>query len=197
MRVPFLSSTPLLEVGRQNGLRGEGEGELLWACLNFSTVLKIDTPSCTPSQLGSLDVKCHSWAGKQCDLSNISVSSSCCILHSSEIGTAGKKSHPGLWPIPLHLQSANCHGDEKALLQCGYQEAVSGTCNQGSAMAMCVPPEGKSPGEVHYLFLVCMLPEIHCYCSDAKSEVRKLWRAKHWSVFYFHLLCRLFPYSGK
>uniref|UniRef100_A0A8B9TG54 Neurotrypsin n=1 Tax=Anas platyrhynchos TaxID=8839 RepID=A0A8B9TG54_ANAPL len=51
---------------------------------------------------------------------------------------AGKKSHPGLWPIPLHLQSANCHGDEKALLQCGYQEAVSGTCNQGSAMAMCV-----------------------------------------------------------
>uniref|UniRef100_A0A8C2TYB2 Neurotrypsin n=1 Tax=Coturnix japonica TaxID=93934 RepID=A0A8C2TYB2_COTJA len=51
---------------------------------------------------------------------------------------AGKKNHPGLWPIPLHLQSANCHGDEKTLLQCGYQEAVSGTCNQGSAMVTCV-----------------------------------------------------------
>lgn len=66
----------------------------------------------------------------------------CRQLGLSEIGTAGKKNRPGLWPIPLHLQSANCHGDEKTLLQCGYQEAVSGTCNQGSAMVTCVPPEG-------------------------------------------------------
>ncbi|XP_054060655.1 neurotrypsin-like isoform X4 [Rissa tridactyla] len=66
----------------------------------------------------------------------------CRQLGLSEIGTAGKKSHPGLWPVPLHLQSANCHGDEKALLQCGYREAVSGACNQGSAMVTCVPPEG-------------------------------------------------------
>ncbi|XP_010189749.1 PREDICTED: neurotrypsin-like [Mesitornis unicolor] len=66
----------------------------------------------------------------------------CRQLGFSEIGTAGKKSHPGLWPVPLHLQSANCHGDEKALLQCGYREAVSGACNQGSAVVTCVPPEG-------------------------------------------------------
>ncbi|XP_032550543.1 neurotrypsin-like isoform X2 [Chiroxiphia lanceolata] len=66
----------------------------------------------------------------------------CRQLGLSEIGTAGKKSHPGPWPVPLHLQSANCHGDEKALLQCGYQEAVSGACKQGSAMVTCVPPEG-------------------------------------------------------
>ncbi|XP_075010554.1 neurotrypsin-like isoform X2 [Calonectris borealis] len=66
----------------------------------------------------------------------------CRQLGLSEIGTAGKKSHPGLWPVPLHLQSANCHGDEKALLQCGYREAVSGACNQGSATVTCVPPEG-------------------------------------------------------
>ncbi|XP_027505270.1 neurotrypsin-like isoform X2 [Corapipo altera] len=66
----------------------------------------------------------------------------CRQLGLSEIGTAGKKSHPGPWPVPLHLQSANCHGDEKALLQCGYQEAVSGACKQGSATVTCVPPEG-------------------------------------------------------
>uniref|UniRef100_A0A8C9F071 Neurotrypsin n=1 Tax=Pavo cristatus TaxID=9049 RepID=A0A8C9F071_PAVCR len=35
---------------------------------------------------------------------------------------AGKKNRPGLWPIPLHLQSANCHGDEKTLLQCESQQ---------------------------------------------------------------------------
>ncbi|KFO11622.1 Neurotrypsin, partial [Balearica regulorum gibbericeps] len=77
----------------------------------------------------------------------------CRQLGLSEIGTAGKKSHPGLWPVPLHLQSANCHGDEKALLQCGYREAVSGACKQGSAMVTCVPPEGKSPGDICSLFL--------------------------------------------
>uniref|UniRef100_A0A8C0BUC9 Neurotrypsin n=1 Tax=Buteo japonicus TaxID=224669 RepID=A0A8C0BUC9_9AVES len=62
----------------------------------------------------------------------------CRQLGLSEIGTARKKSHLRLWPVPLHLQSANCHGDEKALLQCGYREAVSGACNQGSAMVTCV-----------------------------------------------------------
>ncbi|XP_019357967.1 PREDICTED: neurotrypsin-like isoform X1 [Gavialis gangeticus] len=66
----------------------------------------------------------------------------CRQLGLSEIGTAGKKSHPGLWPLPLHLQSANCRGNEQALLQCGYQKAVSGACHQGSAVAVCVPPEG-------------------------------------------------------
>jgi len=90
---------------------------------------------------------------KQC----YSVSSLCCSLCTSEIGTAGKKTHPGPWPVPLHLQSANCHGDEKALLQCGYREAVPGACNQGSAMVTCVPPEGKSPGEVPSLILASVL----------------------------------------
>lgn len=71
----------------------------------------------------------------------------CRQLGLSEIGTAGKKSHSGPWPVPLHLQSANCHGDEEALLQCGCQEALSGACNQGSAVVTCVPPEGKSPGK--------------------------------------------------
>uniref|UniRef100_A0A8D0LB74 Neurotrypsin n=1 Tax=Sphenodon punctatus TaxID=8508 RepID=A0A8D0LB74_SPHPU len=66
----------------------------------------------------------------------------CRQLGLSEIGAAGKKSHSGLGPMPLHLQSANCRGDEKSLLQCSYQEVVSGTCNQGSAVAVCAPPEG-------------------------------------------------------
>ncbi|XP_053891794.1 neurotrypsin-like isoform X2 [Malaclemys terrapin pileata] len=66
----------------------------------------------------------------------------CRQLGVSEIGTAGKNSHAALGPVPLHLQSANCHGDEKALLQCGYQEATSGACNQGIAAAECVPPAG-------------------------------------------------------
>uniref|UniRef100_A0A8C3DWQ7 Uncharacterized protein n=1 Tax=Corvus moneduloides TaxID=1196302 RepID=A0A8C3DWQ7_CORMO len=37
-----------------------------------------------------------------------------------------------------YMLSANCHGDEEALLQCAYQEAVSGACNQGSAVVTCV-----------------------------------------------------------
>lgn len=65
----------------------------------------------------------------------------------SEIGTARKNFLAALGPVPLRLQSANCHGDEKALLQCGYQEAASGACNQGIAAAECVPPAGKSPGK--------------------------------------------------
>ncbi|XP_074815983.1 neurotrypsin-like isoform X2 [Natator depressus] len=66
----------------------------------------------------------------------------CRQLGVSEIGTARKNFHAALGPVPLHLQSANCHGDEKALLQCGYQEAASGACNQGIAAAECVPPAG-------------------------------------------------------
>ncbi|XP_061856813.1 neurotrypsin-like isoform X2 [Colius striatus] len=66
----------------------------------------------------------------------------CRQLGLSEIGTGGKKSQPGLWPVPLHLQAANCHGDEEALLQCGYQEAGAGACTQGVAVVACVPPEG-------------------------------------------------------
>ncbi|XP_030425412.1 neurotrypsin-like [Gopherus evgoodei] len=69
----------------------------------------------------------------------------CRQLEVSEIGTAGKNSHAALGPVPLHLQSANCHGDEEVLLQCGYQEAASGACNQGIAAAKCVPPVGAGP----------------------------------------------------
>lgn len=108
-------------------------------------------------------VKCHNWTGESQQLRELvsqascDISLLCCILCTSEIGTAGKKSHPGPWPVPLHLQSANCHGDEEALLQCAYQEAVSGVCNQGSAMVTCVPPEGKSPGKVCFLHLPSLL----------------------------------------
>lgn len=101
-------------------------------------------------------VKWHNWIEESQKLTGTCKSSSamavpllCCVLCTSEIGTAGKKSHPGLWPVPLHLQSANCHGDEKALLQCGYREATSGACNQGSAVVTCVPPEGNSPCFLH------------------------------------------------
>ncbi|XP_073208969.1 neurotrypsin-like isoform X4 [Lepidochelys kempii] len=64
----------------------------------------------------------------------------CRQLGVSEIGTARKNFLAAWGPVPLRLQSANCHGDEKALLQCGYQEAASGACNQGIAAAECVPP---------------------------------------------------------
>ncbi|XP_073208968.1 neurotrypsin-like isoform X3 [Lepidochelys kempii] len=66
----------------------------------------------------------------------------CRQLGVSEIGTARKNFLAAWGPVPLRLQSANCHGDEKALLQCGYQEAASGACNQGIAAAECVPPAG-------------------------------------------------------
>ncbi|KAH0624353.1 hypothetical protein JD844_031747 [Phrynosoma platyrhinos] len=38
------------------------------------------------------------------------------------IGTAQRENYSTLGPIPVHLQSANCRGDEKTLLQCSYQK---------------------------------------------------------------------------
>ncbi|KAG8135092.1 hypothetical protein E2320_008145 [Naja naja] len=38
--------------------------------------------------------------------------------------------------LPLHLQSANCRGDEKMLSQCSYQE-IFRACIQGTAGASC------------------------------------------------------------
>ncbi|XP_061490764.1 neurotrypsin-like isoform X4 [Rhineura floridana] len=65
----------------------------------------------------------------------------CRQLGLSEIGTAQRESSSGLGPTPFHLQSANCRGDEKMLLQCSYQEMFR-TCSQGSAAASCVLPQG-------------------------------------------------------
>ncbi|XP_053168860.1 neurotrypsin-like isoform X1 [Hemicordylus capensis] len=65
----------------------------------------------------------------------------CRQLGLGEIGTAEKENYSGLEQMPFHLQSANCHGDEKMLLQCNYQER-SRTCIQGIAVANCVPPQG-------------------------------------------------------
>nr|XP_028584871.1 neurotrypsin-like [Podarcis muralis] len=65
----------------------------------------------------------------------------CRQLGLSEIGTAQRESSSGLGPIPFHLQSANCRGDEKMLLQCSYQEMFR-TCKHGNAVAKCAPPQG-------------------------------------------------------
>uniref|UniRef100_A0ABM5G0A1 Neurotrypsin n=1 Tax=Pogona vitticeps TaxID=103695 RepID=A0ABM5G0A1_9SAUR len=65
----------------------------------------------------------------------------CRQLGLSMIGTAQKQSRSGLDSLPIHLQSANCRGNEKMLLQCSYQKMFS-TCLQGAAVANCVPPQG-------------------------------------------------------
>ncbi|XP_042317045.1 neurotrypsin-like isoform X2 [Sceloporus undulatus] len=66
----------------------------------------------------------------------------CRQLGLSTIGTAQRESYSTLGPIPVHLQSANCRGDEKTLLQCSYQKMFK-ICIQGAAVANCVPPQGE------------------------------------------------------
>ncbi|XP_077202299.1 neurotrypsin-like isoform X10 [Paroedura picta] len=70
----------------------------------------------------------------------------CRQLGISEIGTAQRVDHSGLALMPFHLQSANCRGDEKMLLQCVYRE-MFGTCIQGAGATSCAPPQagGGSP----------------------------------------------------
>ncbi|KAM4636906.1 neurotrypsin-like [Discoglossus pictus] len=71
----------------------------------------------------------------------------CRQLGISEIGTAVKRTDLVSWSAPVHLLSANCRGDEKALLHCGYKKAINISCNQGPIAAVsCSPPEGlKAP----------------------------------------------------
>lgn len=106
-------------------------------------------PLCTPNnwahwEVAQLDCRLISIEGNLQVRHCCDISSFFCLLCTSEIGTAGKKNQLGLWHVPLHMQSANCHGDEKTLLQCRYREAMSGACNQGTATVTCVPPGGKS-----------------------------------------------------
>ncbi|KAJ7324432.1 hypothetical protein JRQ81_017452 [Phrynocephalus forsythii] len=65
----------------------------------------------------------------------------CRQLGFGTIGTAQKQSCSDLGPVPIHMQSANCRGNEKMLLQCSYQK-MSRTCLQGAAVANCVPLQG-------------------------------------------------------
>lgn len=61
----------------------------------------------------------------------------------SEIGTGRKISDYGLWITPVHLKSANCRGDENALLHCTYSQGKD--CRHRLVAAVtCSPPEGNS-----------------------------------------------------
>ncbi|ETE66948.1 Neurotrypsin, partial [Ophiophagus hannah] len=60
----------------------------------------------------------------------------CQQLGLSETGTALRQCPSSPELLPLHLQSANCRGDEKMLSQCSYQE-IFRACIQGTAGASC------------------------------------------------------------
>ncbi|KAM5141243.1 neurotrypsin-like [Mantella aurantiaca] len=68
----------------------------------------------------------------------------CRQLGISEIGTGRKISDSGLWITPVHLKSANCRGDENALLHCSYSQGKD--CRHRLVAAVtCSPPEGLKP----------------------------------------------------
>ncbi|CAH2321870.1 neurotrypsin-like [Pelobates cultripes] len=70
----------------------------------------------------------------------------CRQLGISEIGTARKSIGFGSLMNSVHLEAANCRGDEKALLHCSYVPALNKECNYGSIAAVtCSPPEGLTP----------------------------------------------------
>ncbi|KAL7990344.1 hypothetical protein Chor_013774 [Crotalus horridus] len=58
------------------------------------------------------------------------------ICDDDETGTALRQSPSSPELLPFHFQSANCHGDEKMLSQCSYQE-IFRACIQGPAGATC------------------------------------------------------------
>lgn len=61
----------------------------------------------------------------------------------SEIGIGRKISDYGLWNTPVHLKSANCRGDENALLHCSYSQGKD--CRHRMVAAVtCSPPQGNS-----------------------------------------------------
>ncbi|CAJ0962253.1 unnamed protein product [Ranitomeya imitator] len=61
-----------------------------------------------------------------------------------EIGTAKKIPDYTPWTMPIHLESANCRGDEKALLHCSYTKGKS-CSNRKVAAINCSPPEDLKP----------------------------------------------------
>ncbi|XP_069609377.1 neurotrypsin-like [Ranitomeya imitator] len=68
----------------------------------------------------------------------------CRQLGISEIGTAKKIPDYTPWTMPIHLESANCRGDEKALLHCSYTKGKS-CSNRKVAAINCSPPEDLKP----------------------------------------------------
>ncbi|KAM8924063.1 neurotrypsin-like [Pelodytes ibericus] len=70
----------------------------------------------------------------------------CRQLGISEIGTARRSIGFGSSMSSVHLQAANCRGDEKALMHCGYSKAPGDQCSYGSIAAVtCVAPPGLTP----------------------------------------------------
>ncbi|XP_056386619.1 neurotrypsin-like isoform X1 [Hyla sarda] len=68
----------------------------------------------------------------------------CRQLGISEIGTAKRIPYYAPWTTPVNLESANCRGDEKALLHCSYTKGKACSSRQIAAIT-CSPPEGLKP----------------------------------------------------
>ncbi|XP_070801792.1 neurotrypsin-like [Pituophis catenifer annectens] len=90
------------------------------------------------TESGRVEIYYKGLWGMICDdeWTDLDASVVCQQLGLSETGTALRQRPSSSELLPLHLQSANCRGDEKMLSQCSYQE-IFRACIQGTAGATC------------------------------------------------------------
>ncbi|XP_075072788.1 neurotrypsin-like isoform X2 [Mixophyes fleayi] len=138
-RTPDLGMTPWCFYRQHSGV-------ISWAHCDCSqgTVRVLDERS---SHSGAVELYLNGVWGTICGdhWTDWDASVVCRQLGISEIGTARKISDYGSWVSPVHLKSANCRGDEKALLHCNYSHG-KGCSHRLVAAVICSPPEGlKTP----------------------------------------------------
>lgn len=95
-----------------------------------------------PNKSGGVQLYLHGVWGSVCadHWTDWDASVVCRQLGISEIGIGRKISDYGLWNTPVHLKSANCRGDENALLHCSYSQGKD--CRHRMVAAVtCSPPQ--------------------------------------------------------
>uniref|UniRef100_A0A8D2IWS0 Neurotrypsin n=1 Tax=Varanus komodoensis TaxID=61221 RepID=A0A8D2IWS0_VARKO len=140
----YMQQYPNRGLGNHNFCRNPDGGGTPW-CFYLLSSGAIGWATCDCSQGavrlvegGRVEVRLGGLWGAVCGdrWTDADASVVCRQLGLSEIGAAGKECCTGLGPAHVHLQSANCHGDEKMLLQCRYLEGPS-PCAHGAAVATC------------------------------------------------------------